>query len=275
MASDSFQPSIMAISQPVLYDAIGTTYVRSRRADPAITRRLADELRLTPSGSYLDVACGTGNYTTALSALGGAWSAIDVSGVMLAQARGKSGSISWIQSSADLLPFPCATFDGAICTLAIHHFASLESPFAEVRRTLRRGSFVIFTGLADQMRHYWLCHYFPEMMARSIEKMPSESRIRVALSAAGFQSVTVSPFFVTNELSDLFLYSGKERPQLYLDSTLRANISSFANLASPDELQDGLARLIADLHNGAFASIKARYASQDGDYAYVIARFDG
>jgi SAM-dependent methyltransferase len=258
-----------------LYDFIGNTYTWSRRADPAIAQALATELRLTSSGTYLDLACGTGNYTVALSTLGGAWSAIDVSEVMLAQARSKSSSITWAQSSADALPFPSATFDGAICTLAIHHFAGLESPFAEVRRTLRSGSFVIFTGLAEQMRHYWLCHYFPEMMARSVEKMPTESRIRTALSRSGFKSVTVAPFYVTNELQDLFLYSGKHRPELYLDSAVRANISSFAHLAPPAELQGGLARLTADLQNGAFTSVEARYATEVGDYAYITARVDG
>lgn len=125
------------------------------------------------------------------------------------------------------------------------------------------------------MRHYWLCHYFPEMMARSIEKMPSEPRIRAALSRSGFKSVTVTPFFVTNDLQDLFLYSGKHRPGLYLDPGVRANISSFANLVPAAELQDGLARLTADLRSGAFASVKAQYATEVGDYAYITARADG
>jgi SAM-dependent methyltransferase len=259
---------------PALYDHIGATYARSRRADPAIAQTLAQELRLAPTGAYLDLACGTGNYTVALSAQGGAWSAIDVSEVMLAQARSKSRSIAWAQSSADALAFPDATFDGAICTLAIHHFPGLEAPFAEVRRTLRCGAFVIFTGLAEQMRHYWLGHYFPEMMARSIEKMPCESQIRSALLRAGFRSVTVTPFFVTNALEDLFLYAGKHRPELYLDAAVRANISSFANLAPAAELQDRLARLTADLRSGAFASVKDRYATEVGDYAYVVARVE-
>lgn len=260
---------------PSLYDVIGTTYARSRRADPAITRALAQELRLTSSGAYLDLACGTGNYTVALNSLGGAWGAVDASAVMLDQARRKTDAVAWVQSGADFLPFPDSVFDGAICTLAIHHFKNLDSPFAEVRRTLRSGPFVIFTGLAEQMRRYWLCHYFPEMMARSIEKMPSEPQIRSALSQAGFKSVTVAPFFVTNELQDLFLYSGKHRPELYLDSVIRANISSFAQLAPPTELQDGLARLTADLQSGNFVSIKARHATETGDYAYVTARSDG
>jgi ubiquinone/menaquinone biosynthesis C-methylase UbiE len=260
---------------PALYDLIGSTYARSRRADPAIAQTLARELGLTSAGAYLDLACGTGNYTVALSGLGGAWSAIDVSEVMLDQARKKSSTIHWVQSSAEAIPFPNAKFDGAICTLAIHHFPALESPIAEVRRTLRSGSFVIFTGLAEQMRQYWLCHYFPQTMASAIEKMPSEPQIRTALSRSGFKSVTVTPFFVTNELQDLFLYSGKHRPDLYLDSAIRANISSFANLAPAGELQEGLARLAADLQSGAFDLVKSKFATEDGDYAFIAARADG
>lgn len=260
---------------PTLYDLIGSTYAKSRRADPAIAQAVARELRISRSGVYLDLACGTGNYTIALSTLGGTWSGIDASEVMLAQARQKSNAIAWTQSTADALPFPDAAFDGAVCTLAIHHFPDLESPFAEVRRTLRCGSFVIFTGLAEQMRHYWLCHYFPETMTRSIEKMPSESQIRAALSRSGFKSVAVRPFFVTNELQDLFLYSGKHRPELYFDALVRANISSFSHLACATELQEGLARLTADVRSGDFASVEARYADAIGDYAYVTARTDG
>lgn len=257
-----------------LYDLIGKTYATSRRADPSIVQTLARELGITPSGTYLDVACGTGSYTVALSGLGGAWSAADVSKVMLAQASEKSSAIAWTRSSADVLPFPDAAFDGAICTLAIHHFADLTAPFAEVRRTLRAGPFVIFTGLAEQMRHYWLCHYFPEMMARSIEKMPSEPQIRAALSKSGFTSVKVTPFLVTNELQDLFLYSGKHRPDLYLDPAVRDNISSFANLAPVTELQDGLALLASDIQTGTVTSVIAKYAAEVGDYAFIIAHAD-
>ena len=174
-----------------------------------------------------------------------------------------------------MLPFADDAFDGAICTLAIHHFDSLEAPFAEVYRTLRAGSFVIFTGLAEQMRRYWLWHYFPEMMERATANMPSESLIREALAHAGFKTTTVTPFFVSNDLQDLFLYSGKHRPELYLDAAIRANMSSFARLSSPSEFQSGLERLKADLQSGAFAAVKNRYATEMGDYAVISARGDG
>jgi predicted TPR repeat methyltransferase len=69
---------------PALYDRIGSSYARSRRADAAIAQTLADQLRLTPFGTYLDLGCGTGNYTVALGAMGGVWRGVDVSEVMLA-----------------------------------------------------------------------------------------------------------------------------------------------------------------------------------------------
>jgi ubiquinone/menaquinone biosynthesis C-methylase UbiE len=258
-----------------LYDHIGSSYASSRRADPALVQALAHELGLSSSGTYLDLACGTGNYTVALSSLGGTWNGVDVSAVMLTQARNKTNAVSWLQSEATMLPFRSDVFDGAICTLAIHHFEDLDHPFAEISRVLRSGPFVIFTGLAEQMRHYWLCHYFPAMMARSIEKMPSEYQIRDALARSGFSSVKVAPFYVTNELQDLFLYSGKHRPYLYLDSVVRGNISSFSTMAPAGERERGLAQLAADLRDGTFASVQARYNTEAGDYAFVVARTDG
>lgn len=88
---------------------------------------------------------------------------------------------------------------------------------------------------------------------------------------AGFQAVTVTPFEVTDALQDLFLYAGKHRPRLYLDAQVRANISSFASLAADAELQEGLAKLTADLHSGDFAAVQAAYATPLGDYAFVCA----
>lgn len=110
-----------------LYDLIGSTYVASRRADPAIVQGLRRKFALKSSAAHLDLGCGTGNYTVALGNLGGAWSAIDASEVMLAQAAQKSQSIEWIRSGAERLPFADGSFDGAICTLAIGFVAQSQS----------------------------------------------------------------------------------------------------------------------------------------------------
>ncbi len=254
---------------PALYDAIGVTYGTSRRADPGIVRSLARYVEPSAGGCYLDLGCGTGNYTCALAPLGGSWHGVDPSVQMLAQAKCKSQSVSWALGQAESLPYRSDAFDGVICTLAIHHFAALESSFAEVFRVLRRGRFVLFTSFPVQMRAYWLCHYFPGMMERSWSQMPNEALVVNALRSAGFSAPEVSAFEVTNELQDLFLYSGKHRAFQYLDAKVRANISSFAVHCPPPELERGLESLRDDLSSGRFQEVAKGYASTSGDYAFV------
>ena len=82
------------------------------------------------------------------------------------------------------------------------------------------------------------------------------------------------PFFVTAEHQDLFLYSGKDRPHLYLQPDVRANISSFARLCTQEELDRGLKALVSDLDSGNFVEVRASYNTSEGDYAFVIASTD-
>src|SRR5260370_39047567 len=70
-----------------IYQRIGHGYDLTRRADPYITSRLAFHLQIHPDCRYLDVACGTGNYTHALAKTGGAWSGLDQSAAMLCSQR--------------------------------------------------------------------------------------------------------------------------------------------------------------------------------------------
>ena len=254
-----------------LYDSIGATYGATRRADPGISEALAEYVGAGRAASFLDVACGTGNYTCALAALGGHWHGIDISSEMLEQAQRRSPRVVWQIGSADALPYSDGAFAGVICTLAIHHFESLEKSFSEVFRVLSGGTFVMVTAFPEQMRNYWLCHYFPEMMARSIEKMPAKAIVLDALLGSGFTIQDVVPLHVTNELQDMFLYSGKGRPELYLNSCVRANISSFATLCPTAELEDGLHALRSDIEDDRFPGIVQRYSESTGDYAYGVA----
>lgn len=258
-------------SEP-LYDDIGATYGITRRADPQIAQAIAGYAGVRAGGTFLDVGCGTGNYTCMLAGIGGQWHGTDISGAMLEQARAKRQDIAWTRADAAAMPFADRTFDGAICTLAIHHFARCDAPFREVARVLKAGPFVLFTAFPAQMRNYWLCHYFPRMMQRSIAQMPAQDVVAGALRGAGFEVQEIVPFHITRALKDLFLYCGKNRPELYLDPAVRANISSFARLCPPDELQSGLGALALDIRQKRIGDIMRGCASASGDYAYVIAR---
>lgn len=255
-----------------IYNQIGKTYDATRRADPFIAGRLKFYLDLQKEGRYLDVACGTGNYTAYLAEIGGFWHGVDQSATMLEKARQKSARVSWHQANVKVLPFDETSFDGVICTLAIHYFGSLEAEFGEVRRVLKSGgTFAIFTSTPEQTGNYWLAEYFPQAIRKSAEVLPSLEIISNALRKSGFARIETEPYPVSEDLQDLFLYSGKFKPEMYLDANFRANISTFALLAEPSEIESGCEQLQADIRSGKISEVIKKY-EQEGDYLFVIAR---
>lgn len=46
-----------------IYNELGNNYDTTRKPDPEITATLAAHLQIETGGRYLDIACGTGNYT--------------------------------------------------------------------------------------------------------------------------------------------------------------------------------------------------------------------
>ena len=261
------------------YDRMAKSYDTTRRADPYLAGRLLAHLRPMPSEQHLDVACGTGNYTIALAATGVAMIGADVSAEMIAAARAKGALEArdrhpprWLVADVAALPFGTGAFAGATCTLAIHHFADLGAAFAEVGRVVRAGGrFVMLTATPDQMNRYWLFRYFPEMMARAAAQMPDLGATAAALSAAGFVRVMTDSYTVRPGLQDLFLYSGKHRPTLYLDPTVRASISSFADLAREGEVAEGCERLARDIETGYIDRVISEAEHEGGDYLFVVA----
>ena len=258
-----------------LFDRIGTGYDQTRRPDGTIVKALARLLAAEPSGRYLDLGCGTGNYTSALMEAGLELVGIDPSPVMLHQAKSKAPGGTWLRAVAEALPFEDAVFDGALTTLAIHHFQDLGNAFREVRRTLKAGRYVILTAAPAQTRGYWLNHYFPEMMQKSADVMPEPDAVARALRQAGFENIAEEPWSVPASPSDHFLYSGKHRPELYFDPAIRRGISSFADLALGEEVERGLARLAADIESGRIAEVQAAYANDQGDYLFIHGEVPG
>ncbi|RZL59033.1 MAG: hypothetical protein EOO93_16255 [Pedobacter sp.] len=105
------------------------------------------------------------------------------------------------------------------------------------------------------MEGYWLNHYFPKMMAASIAKMPGRAQILSAAATAGLSLATEEAYFIKPDLEDLFLYSGKENPTLYLTAMYRKGISSFVNLSTKAEMATGLKALEDNISTGTFKNI--------------------
>lgn len=70
-----------------IYNKIGKTYDMTRHADTGIVNKLMTLLDAKPRGRYLDIACGSGNYTHALTEHGLEMDGIDISKEMLNKAR--------------------------------------------------------------------------------------------------------------------------------------------------------------------------------------------
>ncbi len=190
-----------------IYNQIGNSYNSTRKADPVIVRKVLDQLQPIRGERYLDLACGTGNYTIEYKKSGLQLIGVDPSKLMIDQAQVRDASIDWSIGSAEALPFEDNSFRGVICTNAIHHFQNLSKSFLECSRVISSGRLVIFCSTQEQMEQYWLNHYFPEMMRKSIEQMPTRNQIFECLEGAGFVEIVCEPFSVTSELEDLFLYS--------------------------------------------------------------------
>jgi ubiquinone/menaquinone biosynthesis C-methylase UbiE len=257
--------------QEDLYNLIGQDYNTTRKADPHICKRLITLLSPEKSGSYIDIGCGTGNYTIALSEAGFEFTGLDPSEIMLATARQKASSKYWLSGSVEKVPVPNSQFDGAIATLTIHHWTDLKKAFQEIYRVLKINSrLILFTSLPEQMSGYWLNHYFPQMMQTSIKKMPDLDRITAAGRYAGFHLPYTELYDIRLDLEDHFLYSGKMNPALYLNAHFRKGISSFAGLEDQDEIKTGLKNLASDIDSGYIKKIQEKFQNSGGDYIFIV-----
>jgi len=262
-------PEIKA-SVPI-YDMIGAGYNHTRTADPLISSRLSELLSPETGETYLDIGCGTGNYTIALAGEGYNFYGIDPSAKMLAEARSKSDQIEWINGSSERVSLPDRFFAGAIATLTVHHWKDLTASFAELSRVLKDNSrLVVFTSSPQQMSGYWLNHYFPKMLSNSIGRMPAVDILAARARMAGLTLVETEKYFVQNNLEDLFLYCGKHDPERYFDPEVRAGMSSFAALSDKEEVSAGLKQLREDLDKERFESVKEQYANEWGDYLFLL-----
>src|ERR1700687_2619714 len=170
-----------------LYDRIGAGYDDTRQADPSLRWRLIHHLRPSPTGRYLDVGSGTGNYTLAMHHADVDIYGLEVSPLMLGAAKRKSTAIAWLNARAEAIPFAPASFDGATSTFVHHHFGDPVAAFKEVHRVLKPGArFVILNATAEQTKRYWLVEYFPRAIEKAVAPYARFETVEM-LTGSGFQ----------------------------------------------------------------------------------------
>jgi SAM-dependent methyltransferase len=220
-----------------LYDRIGRSYATTRQTDPRIAA-LIDEA-LGDARSVVNVGAGTGSYEPVDRDV----VAVEPSAAMIAQRP--PGAAPAVQASAEHLPFPDSSFDAALAVNTVHHWTDLRAGLRELRRVARRR--IVFF-LCDPRRGvpFWLVEdYLPVLRRR--ERIGA----LVETIADELRPLTVVPLRLPRDCADGLFTAYWARPELYLDETVRRNISHFA-VGTEDELREGLARLAADLASGAW-----------------------
>ncbi|HET6992098.1 MAG TPA: class I SAM-dependent methyltransferase [Bacteroidia bacterium] len=256
-----------------LYDQIGNTYNLTRKADPYLAERIYTHLSPKPAGVYMEIGCGTGNYLKALSDKGLKFYGVDPSSTMLEQAKEKNSSATFIQAMAENIPLATDFFDGATAILTFHHWANKLQGLKEINRVLKPGAkFVLFSYTPQQMRGYWLYHYFPKMIERCIPMTPEIPGMEKLFNESGFSLVKTEKYFIRDDLQDQFLYSNKHFPERYLSAEIRNNASAFRAFSDPEEVEQGVMLLEKDIKSGKIKSIISKYENDHGDYLFFVAQ---
>jgi SAM-dependent methyltransferase len=238
-----------------LYDTIGIDYANLRRPDPRIAAMIASALG--DARRVLNVGAGAGNYEPA----GREVVALEPSAEMIAQRPADAAPA--VQGTAEALPFPDDSFDAAMAVLTVHHWADPAKGLSEMRR-VSRGPVAILT-FDPSFRDIWPLDYWPQLAELDEAIMPDLSLYAQVLGA-----VTFDPVPIPHDCTDGFLYAYWRRPHAYLDGSSRKAVSSFWRI---ENLDDGLARLAADLASGAW---ERRYAgllgrdALDAGYRLVV-----
>lgn len=268
---------IKEVFSPQIYEVTARTYDRYRNADAALVDGIERHLQASREGKYLDIGCGSGNYTMALLHRGINIEGVDLSPSMLAQARAKAPSQQWSQGNMHSLPFDSCMFDGAITMNTLHYVRnSLTSVFQEMRRVLKPGAKLVIYAIAlEQCLQFWLGHYFPFFREVGRKALAPRDVIVASLLEADFSDLSIEPFFVTEHTTDLFTYACKYRPHLFLDPKIRAGMTPLQLPEYAEEVQRGCERLQKDISSGAIYRVISQHESQLGEGLFISARKKG
>lgn len=242
----------------VLYDTIGKSYAKMRRADSRIAAAILNVLG--KSQSVVNVGAGTGSYEPA----GRTVVAIEPSWTMASQRPAHAAPV--VLGRSEHLPLPDSSFDAVLATLTVHHWADQQRGLGECMRVARE-RFVILSWDPGAAGFWMMTDYFPEILARDRRLFPSLELIQRTVG-----QVEILPVEIPSDCTDGFLGAYWQRPEMYLNEDVRKGMSSFSQIAGTAV---GLARLQRDLESGewdARYSHLRRMSSLDIGYRLFVAK---
>ena len=169
-------------------------------------RRLAK--KLPEKAAVLDLACGTGDLTKALSEKGYQVTGLDISSEMMAIGREKCRYLSpkpnFVLGSAEQIPFPDDTFDAVTIAFGLRNFDHRARCLAEIRRVLKPGGQLAVLEFAVPRNRHWnkiYLFYFKNIL-------PLVGRLVGSADAYGYLVDSVLAFPRYEALCDEFRRAG-------------------------------------------------------------------
>ena len=153
------------------------------------------EAALQAGGLVVDVGCGTGRLTLALSAITAARvMGVDSEARMLEVARSKDagGRVGWVRGSAYRVPVDDGAAALVMMATVVHLLRQRVRAFSEARRILRPGGRLsIWTFTPRHVEEFYLNAYFPSIAVIDRRRFPSVAVLDAELRRAGFDDVRV------------------------------------------------------------------------------------
>lgn len=227
----------------------------TRTADASWVALLKENVDVTGKMA-VDIGCGGGIYTKALSMMGAAHvTGVDFSQEMLEGAAGNCkelDQVAFSKGDAYRTNLPDHGFDLVLERALIHHLTDLHAAFKEASRLLRRnGIFVVqdrtpqdclLPGDANHLRGYFFERH-PRLIHQETSRRHDAAHVREALEASGFRLMKEAKLWETRRAYD-------DAEQLKVDLLQRTGRSILHELTDR-ELQELIAYMMLKLENQA------------------------
>ena len=219
------------------YDRISRRYDDYRRGGGPYLAKLTELAGECRAVRVLEIGSGTGLNTQAfLEQYPCQLTALEPSRGMLAKAREKRIPAHWVQGSGLCLPLASASISFLFGVYVLHHLSGLDGFLSECGRVLRGGCAAFVTASGDFIDRHPMNRYFPSFAKVDKARFQSIATVQEAFRRAGFFEAGAAHF------------ADMPRPidSAYVERVANRFMSTY-DLIPPDEFEDGVGRLRADV----------------------------